>query len=206
VSKRLAQLLSVAFHPLLVPTYLVAALCYGVQAGRLLPPGLEHRGGVVLAVWVITCVLPGLAVGLLVRLGRVTSVELYERRQRPLPLLLAAGAFAGATLLLALLPHADTLTRLFTAMTISAFATLLITLRWKISAHGVGLGGAIGLFAWLLLSGRLPGLAAWAWLGGTAVVAGAVAWGRLVLRAHTRAQVVAGLALGTATALLIGCG
>ncbi len=184
-------------HPLLLPTYLVALLCYAFPGGLELPTGLAFRGELVLRVWGLTFALPGLLVGLLQLRGHITSVELYERRQRPLPLLIAALAFGAATLHLSTLPHAGALAHVLLVMTLSALLTLIITLAWKISAHGMGMGGAIGLFAVLGLSQRLPPAQAALWLLGTLLLSGAVAWARLRLKAHSPAQVLAGLALGT---------
>lgn len=207
VLHRLAQLLSVVFHPLLIPTYLVAVLGYGFPA-ELLPLTAAARGQVLLLVWLITFGLPALATWLLVRSGRISSVELRERRQRPLPLLLTVLAFGAATALPAYGPayRAPLLTVVLGAMTAAALLTWLITFWWKISAHGVGLGGAAGLLTWLLLRPYPTGGAGLAWWLGALLTAAAVAGARLRLRAHTPAQVAAGLLLGGLVALLSGLG
>jgi hypothetical protein len=207
LTRTLAKLLSAVLHPLLVPSYLVAVLAYGFPPA-LLPLSGEARWQALLLVWGLTFWLPGLAVWLLVRSGRVSSVELYERRQRPLPLLLAATAFAAATALVAWVPalRAPLLPLVLGGITAAVLLTLLITLWWKISAHGVGLGGAVGLLA--LLVAR-PGFyptderAAW-WLAAAVLAAAAVFWARLRLQAHTPAQLWAGLGLGAALVLGVG--
>ena len=70
---------------------------------------------------------------------------------------------------------------------------LLVTSRWKISGHGVAIGGitvfAVGIFgreAWPLLL-AIP----------------LVAWARVRLKRHTLAQTVAGSLLGIAMTLLL---
>ncbi|UYZ58532.1 hypothetical protein [Hymenobacter latericus] len=202
---RLAYGLSVIFHPLLVPTYLVLVLAYGLPP-LLLPLATDARWRLVLWVWVLTFWLPGLGTWLLVRAGRVSSVELYERRQRPLPLLLTALGFGAATVLVAgtAAYRAPLLLLMLGSITLAVLLTLLITLRWKISAHGVGLGGALGLLLLLVLGSYPIGPAGPRWLLAAGAVAAAVGWARLVLQAHTPAQVVAGLALGAAVALGAG--
>ncbi|GAB2946607.1 hypothetical protein GCM10027048_09470 [Hymenobacter coalescens] len=202
---RLAQLLSVVFHPLLIPTYLVGVLAYGLPA-ELLPLTAAARGQVLLLVGLITFWLPGLATWGLVRSGRISSVELAERRQRPLPLLLTAASFAAATALTLYAPayRAPLLSLLLGAMTTAALLTFLITFWWKISAHGVGMGGALGLLTALLLRPYPLGAAGAAYWAAALLLAGAVAWARLKRRAHTPAQVAAGLLLGGVVALLGG--
>lgn len=186
-------------HPLLVPTYLLLLLRYELPLGAFVRPGL------ILQMWLLTFGLPGLLIGLLARLGFISSVELPDRRQRTLPLLLAAACFAAATMLLAQAPQVGPLlSRLFGAITLSVLLTTLITRWWKISAHGVGTGGAIGLIIWLELTSQLPQLLAIPLLGLMLLTAAAVAWARLQLRAHTPAQVAAGIALGTAVAVVVG--
>lgn len=185
----------------------MAVLAYGFPAA-LLPLGADARWQVLLLVWGLTFWLPGLAVWLLVRSGRVSSVELYERRQRPLPLLLAATAFAAATTLTVWVPayRAPLLTLVLGGITAAVLLTLLITFWWKISAHGVGLGGAVGLLVLLLVrpyptDGRAAG-----WLAAAGLAAAAVFWARLQLQAHTPAQLWAGLGLGAALVLAAGLG
>ncbi len=205
MTRPLATFLSAVFHPLLVPSYLVAVLAYGFPAA-LLPLEAAARWQVLLLVWGLTFWLPGLAVWLLVRSGRVSSVELYERRQRPLPLLLAATAFAAATALTMWVPayRAPLLVLVLGGITAAVLLTLLVTFWWKISAHGVGLGGAVGLLTLLLVrpyptDGRAAG-----WLLLALLAATAVFWARLRLQAHTPAQLWAGLGLGAALVLGFG--
>ncbi|GAB3827475.1 hypothetical protein [Hymenobacter jeollabukensis] len=198
---RLAYGLSVVLHPMLVPTYLVLLLCYG-WPGRLPVSGVAPvPAALLLQAWALSFWLPSLLIGLMARFGLISSVELPDRRQRTAPLLLAAGGFAAAAVLLAsYAPQASLLSRLFAGITVSVLLTTLITLWWKISAHGVGMGGASGLSLWLLTA---PGSGSAAPLTLLAVVllAAAVGWARLRLRAHTRAQVLAGLGLGTVIGL-----
>jgi membrane-associated phospholipid phosphatase len=205
LKNRLAYGLSVLLHPLLVPTYLLLLLCYGLPASLGLPPGTVLPLILPLQAWLLTFVLPGLLIWLLARRGFISSVDLPDRRQRTVPLLIAAACFAAATVLLTQVPQAGPLlSRLFGAITLSVLLTILITLSWKISAHGVGMGGAIGLIIWLLLAHRLPPAPGSQLLALMLLAAATVAWARLQLRAHTPAQVAAGLVLGTVVAVVVG--
>lgn len=200
--RTLAQLISVVLHPLLVPTYLVGVLCFALPPGVVVGLGLDGRA-VLLRTWGLTFWLPALLVAGLQQLGLINSVELPERRQRPLPLLITALAFGAAALRLGQIYHAGNLAALLFGMALAALLTLFITLFWKISAHGVGMGGAVGLFTVFVLNERLPLTVAWAWWLLVLLLAAAVAWARLRLAAHTPAQVLAGLALGTGVSLAV---
>ena len=205
VSRTLATVLSAVFHPLLVPFYLFYIVCYQLP-GVLVRPALPERWLVLVVAGVFTFGLPALGTGLLVYLGLADSVELRHRRQRTWPLALAAFSFgAAAGLLHRPLLFDALLFEMAAGMALAILLTLGITLRWKISAHGVGMGGALGLLALLHLSGA-AGPAGVGWLVGAAVVAGAVGSARLALEAHTPAQVWAGFGLGLAVVLGFGAG
>ena len=200
MNKSLASALSVAFHPLLLPSYLFYVVCYQLP-GVVLLPTRPDRWVVLAVVFLFTFLLPALGTGALYWFGRLDSLLLRERAQRPLPLLLATISFGGASLLLRATYFDALLSHMMLGMTLAVLLTLLISLRWKISAHGVGVGGAFGLFLILHLLDTAGWLGLW-WLVVATVVAGAVLSARLALDAHTPAQAWAGLGLGAV--LVIG--
>ncbi|MET4107332.1 hypothetical protein [Hymenobacter sp. UYP22] len=188
MKKRLATLLSAVFHPLLVPSYLAGLLEVQQAAGK----------GRLWAVVLFTFLLPTGAALILLRLGRIDSLEMPQRQQRAWPLGLAALSFGAGAGWLHWQGVAPALVVGLAGMAVAVLLTFLITLRWKISAHGVGMGGAAGLLLALQLHFGRPGMG---WVLAAAVLAAAVGWARLELRAHTPAQVWAGLALGLSVAL-----
>ena len=155
-----------------------------------------------------TFVLPTVGTALLLWTGLIKgTLELRERQQRPLPLLLATASFGAAAVLLSASTHPlDALLRhMMVGMTLTVVLTLLISLRWKISAHGAGVGGTLGLFALLHMGGAAP-THTWWWLLGAGTMAGAVLKARLTLQAHTPAQAWAGFLLGAGLVLGFGAG
>lgn len=188
-----------AFHPLLLPSYLFYVVCYQLP-NLVLHPARPDRWVVLAVVFLFTFLLPALGTGALYWFGRLDSLLLRERAQRPLPLLLATISFAGATLLLYRAAFDVLLGRMTLGMTLAVVLTLLISLRWKISAHGVGVGGAFGLFLVLYFTNSGGGLGL-GWLLGATLVAVAVLSARLALNAHTPAQAWAGLGLGICVVL-----
>ncbi|TGD78517.1 hypothetical protein [Hymenobacter wooponensis] len=205
MSRGLATALSVVFHPLLVPSYLYYIVCYQLP-GLVLRPLLPERWFVLGTVLLFTFVLPTLSSVVLLRFGLLDSLEMAARRQRAWPFLLATSSFIIAAVLLYRPQFFDALLgQMMVGMALAVGLTFLITLRWKISAHGVGVGGALGLFAVLYLGGKAGDTILW-WLVGSVLVAGAVLSARLALNAHTVAQVWAGLGLGLGLVLGLGAG
>jgi hypothetical protein len=205
LNKLISNILSGVFHPLLMPSYLFYAVCYQVPQ-LLLLPSLPDRWVVLGVVFTFTFALPALGTSVLYWFGQLDSLHLRERAQRPLPLLLAALSFAIAATVLIQQRYFDALLgQMMVGMALAVGLTFLISLSWKISAHGVGVGGAVGLLVFLYVSHpQEPVLLPW--LVGVVVLAGAVLSARLALEAHTPAQAWAGLALGAGVALGIGVG
>ncbi|GAA3935417.1 hypothetical protein GCM10022406_19710 [Hymenobacter algoricola] len=180
-------------------------VCYQVPE-LIVRPSLPDRWVVLAVVFVFTFLLPTLGTGVLYWFGQLDSLLLRERAQRPLPLLLAAFSFGMAATVLTQRSIFDVLLgQMMVGMVLTVFLTFLISLSWKISAHGVGVGGAGTLLLLLYLNTPHSPVLLW-WLLGAVVVAGAVLSARLVLAAHTPAQVWAGLALGAGVVLGIGIG
>ena len=176
-----ARALSVLGHPgLLVPAAVAAGASAADTPPRLLPVAL----GTALAVVVIV----GLYSLWQVRAGHWAHVDASHPRERSQLNLLLVAVLGGAALVLwaAGQPLPVALGPLASALLV-LLAHLLR--RWlKVSLHA-----AFAVFAAALVWPH-PGLTL-----ATVVLAAAVAWSRLVLRRHTRAEVLLGLLLGAAT-------
>ncbi|WP_205500493.1 hypothetical protein [Rufibacter psychrotolerans] len=194
MSSRLATVLSVAFHPLLIPTYLFSLLLY------YLPPEVfsyppEGRRLIVLLVFIITFLLPVFGTLLLQQAGIVASLTLEERTDRRWPLLLAATCFTVLTVVFYRMSFFDHLFYMIMGIiTASVYLALVINQFWKISAHSIGLGGALGIL--VLLHAWLPEAYLLYPIVAGCVICGAVLSARLALGAHTAKQVYTGFALG----------
>ncbi|GAA4422923.1 hypothetical protein GCM10023188_01110 [Pontibacter saemangeumensis] len=194
VNRTLAQVLSVAFHPLLLPTYLFAVILYYMPASTLTLP-FQVRWVVLAMIFFTTFILPGAAAYSMVRLGHLDSVHMDKREQRGLPLLFTGACYAVTAYLLQREAAFDAL--FYFVMGIiaaSVFLTYIISLFWKISAHSIGMGGGLGLLLvlnWLAPEARMVTPVA---IG--IMLSGAVLTARLSLHAHTPAQVYAGFISG----------
>jgi hypothetical protein len=201
LNPRLAQFLSAVFHPLLMPTWLFALLLFVAPAQLNVDTySLQARLSVLVLLSMGTFALPSLLIVYLYRVGSLRDLTMPLRSDRRLPYLLTGIIYTVVTYFFAFQMSLFSETSpgvavLLGGITLSILLVGIINQYWKISAHGVGVGGVLGtLVALLAKSGDgdlfLPVVA-------LICLCGLVGSARLQLNAHTLAQVVAGLGLGT---------
>ncbi|MGW4503481.1 hypothetical protein ACWENO_02465 [Streptomyces sp. NPDC004436] len=135
--------------------------------------------------------VPIAVVTLGVRRGALTDAHIRVRRQRIAPMALSLVSVAAGLGLLHGLGAPREVFALVVAMLVGLVSSLLVTVGWQISVHMSVAGGTVMILLLVFGPRALPAAAA----------AAAIAWSRLVLRAHTPAQLLAGTALGGASAL-----
>lgn len=132
------------------------------------------------------CVLPLLVLLVLVRLGKVTDHHVSDRKQRAPVLLMALGCIAVGLLVLTAVDAPRSVTAMVLAVVGGVAVLAAVSPFWKMSGHAAAVSCAAVVL--VLMLG-----AAWAPL---LLLVPAVSWSRVVLRAHTPAQVVAGSLFG----------
>lgn len=148
--------------------------------------------------------VPALLIYFLYRAGYLRNLTLDDRNDRHLPYLLTGLVYAGLTFMFArqlqlVSEIAPDLAIVLGSITLSILLVGLISLTWKISAHGVGIGGTVGALLGIMVKFGETDLFGLVLL--FVVLAGLLASARLHLNAHTPAQVGAGLALGLLVSL-----
>lgn len=194
MNRTLALTLSVLFHPLLMPTFLFLIVLYVLPQATITFP-LDSRWILVSIVFFTTFIIPGLGTYFMYRYGFISSLHVSKRPERTLPFFFTTVCFAITSHLFYQNQYFDRL--LFYIMfltTISVLVVFLFSFRWKISAHSVGLGGALGIL--LLLHTYLPESPLLYIIVATILITGAVMSARLALNAHTPAEVYSGFLLG----------
>lgn len=190
--KRAAHWLSIALHPLFMPVCTVVLVLH-------LDPHLrffvrpEHRAVLTGMVALLTVAFPLFSTLLLVRAGVVSGITLPHRQERAIPYAMTLFYYALTWYLLRRSPFTETLEPLFLGAFVALFITALVTLRWKISAHMVGIGGLVGALAGLA---RAHGAIHLGPLAMVILLAGALGTARLLASDHTQGQVFAGALLG----------
>jgi len=202
VNRSLAKALSAVLHPLLLPTYLFAFILYYLPAPALSLP-MQSRWIVLGMIFFTTFIIPGLGAYAMVRSGQLDSLEMERREQRRLPLLFTSVCYGITTYLLYREPAFDEIFYFIMGIiTASVVLTYGLSLVWKVSAHSVGMGGALGLL--LILSKLVPDVPMLLPIALSIVLTGGVLSARLALHAHTPSEVYAGFGSGLLLALTAG--
>lgn len=192
ISNGLAHFFSIAFSPLLVPTYGVSAAIW-LSILALVPS--SAKWSVVVVTWLLTCLLPMLSIGGLVRLGKVSDPGLNNRSERTIPYIITAICYMGCAFYLYKAHAPAWLWGFPCGGAIAVGICLPINFKWKISAHMAGMGGLVAVFFVLVVKGVFiynPAL----WITMAVLAAGFVGTSRVYLERHTVLQVIAGTAVG----------
>ncbi len=188
----LANFLSTALSPLLMPTYGVF-LALWVSILCLLPYG--RRVVILLVCMGITCIIPLIFLSVLRHFKLVKDLHVNVREQRFIPYVFTAVCYAVAAYYLYYCHAPQWFTMFMVGSAITILVMALINLKWKISAHMAGIGGVIALIYQI----HVQGLSAFELLGMlcfTVIVAGLLGSARLALRRHDTWQVLAGAVVG----------
>ncbi|MBL7939671.1 MAG: hypothetical protein JNL43_09950 [Flavobacteriales bacterium] len=201
--RALARFLSIVLHPLVMPTCTVwLALHVDPQLGYFLPQ--PSRWTLIGMLALMTILFPITSAFLLLRSGSITSLEMPTRQERIAPLVMTLVYYGMAYYLLRQAPLHPVISGAFMGILAALLLTVLITLRWKISAHMVGIGGLIGAITGIATIHGIPLLI---FIAGLTLLAGLLATARLLTSDHTQGQVLAGATLGwccTYTCIVLG--
>ncbi|GGM74563.1 hypothetical protein GCM10010967_02520 [Dyadobacter beijingensis] len=200
MNNRLAIILSVVFHPLILTTYLFALLfllapdIVGVSALEL--PAL---GSLLLLLWLNTFIAPAIMMFYFKKTGVISSFYVEDAAERRLPYFSCIVIYAVATYVFGwklqpISELAPQISVILANVTLSLIVVAMISNFWKISAHATGIGGAIGLLSGLMV--RFDELALLTPLLLTILIGGWLMSARLQLNAHTPAQILAGIFCG----------
>lgn len=132
-------------------------------------------------------VLPYAVVLVGVRRGHLGGRHIPDRAERLVPTALAGVSVGVGIAVLVRLGAPRDVVALLTSQIAGAAVGLAVTARWKVSIHTAGIAGAVAvlgvMYGWVAVLAGIP-------------IVGLVAWSRVVLGAHTRAQVLVGGLLG----------
>lgn len=195
--KRFLQAASYLFHPLIIPLLGTAVYFY------ITPKYLEREFLIanLMAIFIITVIIPLAAAFLLRTLGQIQSVFLHQVKERKYPLMLYCVLILLVIKMVFDPYHNPELHYFYVGILFSAFSALIITLfRIKISLHQMGIGGLltflIGLSAHFQIN-MLGFISFFLFAGGW------VASSRLEARAHSYSELALGFAMGIMPQLIL---
>lgn len=216
ISRLPAQAVSVLFHPLLMPTYMLAVLLlvnpylFGVNSwadpiSKLL----------LLRVFISTFLLPAVGVGMLRGVGFISSLEMPDKSERIGPYIITGIFYLWMFRNLTDNPQIPTAFTIFMlGAVIGVFLAFFINIFSKISAHAVGMGGMVAMvvITMFLFSYDTFSLQT-IWFGmlhfnmtvvllAALLAAGLTGTARLWLRAHIPSEVYGGFFVGFLSQLI----
>jgi hypothetical protein len=189
---RIAKFISIIFHPLLMPTYGFILIFFTQNYISTFIP-INAKLMIIGVTFVFTFLLPTINALILLKLGRINSLEMEAGRERTIPYISTAMYYLALFYLFYSARFSPVFIVLILGAAISVLVTLLINFKWKISAHSVGIGGiigaAMGISIRLMIDLQLIILL-------SVSIAGLIGFARLKLSAHSPAQVYAGYLTG----------
>lgn len=189
--KSIAHLISTIFQPLLMPTYGVMLLFVYTYFGVTY---LQQFWLILTPVILFSFAIPAILIFMLYKIGVISHLSLKIRRDRIYPYIITLSSYS----VMIFFYYNMHMPLWFLMIMVSSVAimvvAILITLKWKISAHMFGIGGLIG--GAMSVSYFVEHSNPYFMFMGLFIIAGLVGTSRLILKRHTLAQVIAGFLLG----------
>lgn len=194
----LAKIVSVVFHPLLIPVYSLLIILSAPTLFDFIP--FQIKKLLFLVMLINNVCIPLMLLAYLRFRNLITSVVIDNREERMLPLVLTT-FFYFVTVYIFIRYHIPVFIKTFalTAAIIS-LAVMIINFWFMISIHAAGAGALLATV--LVLSIRMHTPLTW-FLVPAVLIAGIVLSSRLLLNSHTPREVWSGLLLGFGVAALL---
>ena len=191
MQKKAATFFSYLFHPLIMPTLGIMILMFSGSYSDFIP--LQARRMLIMLAALGTFALPALMIPVFILRGSISSATIGERRERLFPLAVTFVFYLLTFLLFMRIPVYRFIHAFMLGTLLSVAMALLVTMRWKISTHLIGLGGLTALIIFISLFMDINLLLDFT---GLILIAGVTASSRVYLEAHDQAQVYTGYFAG----------
>ena len=193
-SRSFALFISTLLHPLLMATYGCLLLFFVIHDSVFdyLTP-FETKWRISLIVFMFSFLFPCLNIYILYKLKRLKSLNLSDPRDRSCPYVITSLFYFGLFYLLIDINIWNSLKLFIVGGGIAILLTAVINLRYKISAHMVGIGGLLGV---LMSISYLIKFDMTLFYILVILMAGFIAFARLRLEEHRPSQIYTGFLLG----------
>ncbi len=194
--RRASAWISLLLHPVLMP-YITLWLLMAADPHVVYFMREELQRIVLAMLAIMTIAFPIMSTLLLSRLKMISAWQMPHREERVIPFAMAViyHAITYYVFRRSEIPLHPLLLSALAGILLATLLTTFITVRWKISAHMVGIGGLLGAIAGSSAVHSLPMLPLIALL---IIVAGVLGTARMIAGEHTLAQINAGALLGFA--------
>lgn len=195
--KNPAKLVSIIFHPLIMPTLGLLIILFSGLDFTLLT--FEQKKGILLIISLSTYVIPLSFMPFFMLRKSGFTIYMESARERRMPFLLTSAVYLIAYYYLSKISIPTFILNYILASAIVVLLTTIVTYFWKISIHLVGIGGITGL---LFFMSNHYSYDVFLFITLTFLLAGLIGSCRLSLGAHSLSQVFTGYALGVFTVLI----
>jgi len=186
-----ARIVSVLFHPLIMPTLGFLLMFNSGTYLAYLP--FEYKKMVILIVFLCTFIIPLSILPFFLYQKIIKDINMSTTRERFAPLVISFVFLALCYFLLRRIPIPPDYLNFCLGCAISVFIVLLVISKWKISLHMAGIGGLAGLITYLIIKMQIDlGF----YLIITILAAGLTGTARLILDAHKPFEIYSGFLTG----------
>jgi len=188
-----SKIISFLFHPLLMPTYALIIMFNSNTHFSFMP--FEAQRLIYILVFSTTFLIPVGIIPFLINLRIISNFSLEKSNERIIPLSITAVSYYFSYYILSRLPVSTLgfIQTMILGSLVLIILSLIITLKWKISAHLIGIGGLLAsMFFYAIYFGANFIFL----LIGVSLISGAVGYARLNLQVHSPAQVYFGFLTG----------
>ena len=192
-NKIFAKIISVLFHPLLMPTYALIIILNSGTHYSYIP--WQAQKIIYVLVFLSTFLIPVSIIPFLLQLKLIDNFDLKIRKERFIPLFITVVSYTFSYYLLNKLPfHVPQFIKILVLASASLIlVNLLINIKWKISSHLIGISGLLALIFTFSITNYANLLYV---LIIITIISGIVAYSRLKLNAHTPDEVYFGFLVG----------
>lgn len=194
-----ARVLSAVFHPLFVPTYFFSLLAWALPTS-LEPVGPELQLKFLLFIFIVTCLLPLLNVGIFKAFGTIQNYAMPDRRERLMPFVFISVIYVAVTYLFhthGKMNLNDNFLKFMVIIDLLVIVATIATFFFKVSVHSICVWGLVGMLIPLIKITEVDTLFYPTLV--VIVLAGFIMSARMKTGAHTSREVMWGAVMGLAT-------
>ena len=196
--KALAKVVSYVFHPLVMP-FLGIVVVFNSGSYLTYYP-FEGQKAIYTIVLLSTIVLPLCFIPFFMFFKLIKTVEMTSRKERIIPYFITLAFYYFAYFILKRATAPNIIVTIILASIIALSCTLVVSFKWKISAHMIGIGGLTG--GMLALSDRMIFDVSTVLII-LVLISGLLGTARLYLNAHKPFEIYSGFGIGSVVTCLV---
>lgn len=194
-----SRIISFILHPLLIPSIATLILLLRPNIYPIVLPG-NLKIWFISLIFTFTFIIPSAAVLLLLKLNKIYSIELNNRTERTVPLLISSISYWALLFIMKPAGIPPVFLYVLYSASFALLAGLLINLVYKISLHSLGWGALAAMLISISIRMGIPLLPL---IISSVILSGVVGYARLKENAHNQTQVYLGYFAGVCIVILI---